>query len=117
MKLIYHLSKIDINSLLKFLNNRTVEVLKHLGYLEKITSPKISKIIIKSYSEQKILSIKKIRNFLFDTFTKSEIELLAKTISKSERKYILKWFFETSEKGYVAKNEHGEIKGYALGLF
>lgn len=86
MKLIYHLSKIDINSLLKFLNNRTVEVLKHLGYLEKITSPKISKIIIKSYSEQKILSIKKIRNSLFDTFTKSEIELLAKTISKSERK-------------------------------
>jgi DNA repair protein RadD len=86
MKLIYHLSKIDINSLLKFLNNRTVEVLKHLGYLEKITSPKISKIIIKSYSEQKILSIKKIRNSLFDTFTKSEIELLSKTISKPERK-------------------------------
>ena len=86
MKLIYHLSKIDINSLLKFLNNRTVEVLKHLGYLEKITSPKISKIIIKSYSEQKILTIKKIRNSLFDTFTKNEIELLAKTISKSERK-------------------------------
>ena len=27
MKLIYHLSKIDINCLLKFLNNRTVEVL------------------------------------------------------------------------------------------
>ena len=38
-------------------------------------------------------------------------------ITKSERKNILKWFFETSEKGYVAKNEHGEIKGYSLGLF
>jgi len=35
-------------------------------------------------------------------------------ITKSERKNILKWFFETSEKGYVAKNEHGEIKGYSL---
>ena len=47
MRLVNHLSKIDINSLLGFLNNRTVEILKHLGYLEKITSSKISKIIIK----------------------------------------------------------------------
>ena len=86
MKLIYYLSKIDINSLLKFLNKRTVEVLKHLGYLEKITSPKISKIIVKSYSEQKILSTKKMRNSLFDTFTKNEIESLSKTISRSEKK-------------------------------
>ena len=54
MRLVNHLSKIDINSLLGFLNNRTVEILKHLGYLEKITSSKISKIIIKSYSEEKI---------------------------------------------------------------
>ncbi|CBY23423.1 unnamed protein product [Oikopleura dioica] len=35
-------------------------------------------------------------------------------ICKSERKNILKWFFKTSEKGYVAKNEKGEINGYAL---
>ncbi len=86
MKLIYYLSKIDINSLLKFLNKRTVEILKHFGYLEKITSPKISKIIVKSYSEQKILSTKKIRNCLFDTFTKNEIESLSKIISRSEKK-------------------------------
>ena len=37
-------------------------------------------------------------------------------ICKSERQNILKWFFKTSEKGYVAKNEKGEINGYALGL-
>jgi len=125
MKLIYYLSKIDINSLLKFLNKRTVEVLKHLGYLEKITSPKISKIIVKSYSEQKILSTKKIRNCLFDTFTKNEIESLSKIISKSEKKNYytflknltfkknskemnsLKKFFEIQE---VNDNEDDEVK-------
>ena len=86
MRLVNHLSKIDINSLLGFLNNRTVEILKHLGYLEKITSSKISKIIIKSYSEEKILSIKKIRNFLIDTLNKTEILSLTNQLSKSERK-------------------------------
>ena len=131
MRLVNHLSKIDINSLLGFLNNRTVEILKHLGYLEKITSSKISKIIIKSYSEEKILSIKKIRNSLIDTLNKTEILSLTNQLSKSERKNnyaylknlsfkknskemeILKYFFEIKnspkEIDEVSKTENIEI--------
>ena len=114
MRLVNHLSKIDINSLLGFLNNRTVEILKHLGYLEKITSSKISKIIIKSYSEEKILSIKKIRNFLFDTFNAVEAEKLSSQITKSKKgnyySYLKSLSFKKNSSEMVILKNFFEVK-------
>ena len=44
-----------------------------------------------------------------------DIYPLDEAVTGSDRKQILKWFFETSDKSYLSKNEQGEIDGYTMG--
>ena len=58
MKIVKFLSKLGTSQLLKQLNPRTNELLKHFNILEKATTKKIVSLFISSIGYEKILKTK-----------------------------------------------------------
>jgi superfamily II DNA or RNA helicase len=114
MKIVKFLSKLGTSQLLKQLNPRTNELLKHFNILEKATTKKIVSLFISSIGYEKILKTKEIRNSLIDTLNSSEVKTLSDNIKKGEKtnyyKYLKNLKFSKNSKEYLAIKKFFEIE-------
>jgi len=84
MRLTNYLGKLGTTVLLSFLNKRTVELLKHLNFLEKTTSTRLAKMVINSVGESQFILKKKYREELINTLNKKEAAKLTNEFTKKE---------------------------------
>jgi len=84
MRLTNYLGKLGTTVLLSFLNKRTVELLKHLNFLEKTTSTRLAKMVMNSVGESQFILKKKYREELINTLNKKEAAKLTNEFTKKE---------------------------------
>jgi len=106
MKIVKFLTKLGSNQLLKQLNPRTIELLKHFNILENATTKKIASLFISSLGYEKIFRNKEIRDSLIDTLNSSEIKNLTDSIKKVDKanyyKHLKNFKFTKNSKEYFA---------------